>query len=75
MYDYDKVMISLFDDVIEADKYIEKMGIISLDDKIEYLIKTFQIQLISITESLETNNDEQKKMDYFALLNSIIFPR
>lgn len=70
--DYDRVMIRLSANVDEANKYLETLGLLSLDDKIDYLQNMFNVQRISKTDSPGVTEEEKKIMDYYSLLHTII---
>ena len=70
--DYDRVMIRLSANVDEANKYLETLGLLSLDDKIDYLQNMFNVQRISKTDSPGVTEEEKIFMDYYALLHTII---
>ena len=70
--EYDKMMIKLSVDNNEADKYLEMLGLLSLDEKITYLQCTFDVQLISRKNTNEIAREENKNMDYYALLHTIL---
>lgn len=73
MYDiYNKIMIKLSSNATEANNYLEELGLFSLEDKIGYLEKLFNVQLISKKDVIGCTEEEKKIMDYYALLNSVI---
>ncbi len=68
----DKIIIELSSCVEEANNYIESLGFKTIDEKINYLISNFHVSLVGKTDKANTTNEESKKMDYYAMLNTII---
>lgn len=71
LYEYDKLMIILSRSDDEANEYLENKGLLTVEDKISFLEKMFDIQLISRKDEKNTTYEESEKMDLYALLHTI----
>lgn len=69
---YDKSMIVLSSTVEQADEYITKLGKESVDEKLEFVQKLFDVRIVSKTDADGVTEEESKNMDYFSLLATLI---
>lgn len=68
-----KVLIKLAPNVDEADKVInENYDFKSIREKIAFLQGMFDVEIVHKHDATDTSKEESDKMDYYAMLSTII---
>lgn len=70
-----RMLILLSKDVEEADRVIAGEGFVSVREKIAFLKGMFDFALIGRRDDTATSTESSDKMDYYAILSTILNSR
>ncbi len=70
-----RMLILLSKDVEEADTVIKNEGFVEVKEKLAFLKGMFDFALIGRRDDINVNSEASDKMDYYAILSTILNSR